>query len=52
VTYISVEKRGISTDSQYVFDLKLPDSYQPKPLDNEVEGFYLMDFKEVIRINR
>jgi isopentenyldiphosphate isomerase len=48
VTYISVEKRGISTDSQYVFDLKLPDSYQPKPLDNEVEGFYLMDFKEII----
>jgi len=48
VTYISVEKRGISVDSQYVFDLKLPTSYQPKPNDNEVEGFHLMDFKEII----
>jgi len=48
ITYISVEKRGISSDSQYVFDLKLPTSYKPKPNDNEVEGFYLMEFDEII----
>ncbi|ORX52895.1 hypothetical protein BCR36DRAFT_323896 [Piromyces finnis] len=49
VTYISVENRGISVDSQYVFDLKLPSSFQPKPNDNEVEGFYLMEFDEIIK---
>ncbi|ORX86951.1 hypothetical protein BCR32DRAFT_228392 [Anaeromyces robustus] len=49
ITYISVEKRGISTDSQYVFDLKLPTSFKPKPNDNEVEGFHLMEFDEIIK---
>jgi len=48
VTYISVEKRGISADSQYVFDLKLPTTFKPKPNDNEVEGFHLMEFDEII----
>jgi len=49
ITYISVEKRGISTDSQYVFDLKLPTTFKPKPNDDEVEGFYLMEFDEIIK---
>jgi len=42
----------LQPECQYVYDLELPESVVPKPSDDEVEGFELMnveDVKEALR---
>jgi isopentenyldiphosphate isomerase len=40
-------ERGIVPETDYVFDLELPDTFQPIPADGEVEAFFLWSMDEV-----
>lgn len=40
-------KEGVAMEAQFIFDLKLPVNFVPKPTDGEVEQFYLMGVEEV-----
>lgn len=40
-------KEGVAMEAQFIFDLKLPESFVPKPTDGEVEQFFLMGIEEV-----
>lgn len=46
ITYANITEHGITRECEFVFDLKLPESFQPKVGDNEVEQFYLMTIDE------
>lgn len=41
---------GIYPETQFVYDLELPRSFEPKANDNEVSDFYLLPIKEVSEI--
>ncbi|KAJ3033604.1 hypothetical protein HDV00_006030 [Rhizophlyctis rosea] len=45
--FISSKERGWIPDTEYIYDLELPEDFTPTPEDGEVEGFYLLDFNEV-----
>ncbi|CAG8523478.1 11367_t:CDS:2, partial [Ambispora gerdemannii] len=47
ITYFTVTKLGLQPETQYIYDLEFPVDIQPKPLDDEVECFYLLDVDEV-----
>lgn len=47
VTYAKIDSHGVTRECEFVFDLKLPESFQPKVGDNEVEQFYLMTIDQV-----
>ncbi|CAG8742610.1 3131_t:CDS:2 [Cetraspora pellucida] len=47
ITYFIVTKNGLQPEVEYVYDLELPIDVKPKPLDGEVECFYLWDIDEV-----
>jgi 8-oxo-dGTP pyrophosphatase MutT (NUDIX family) len=56
LTYVALRKspnRGetdlISPTMLYVYDLELPENTIPKPNDDEVEQFYLMNVDEIIQ---
>jgi 8-oxo-dGTP pyrophosphatase MutT (NUDIX family) len=40
-------ERGITPETEYVFDLELPVSFVPTPQDGEVESFHLMSVQKV-----
>ena len=41
------DQRGIFPETQFVFDLEMPESFQPVNIDGEVEAFYLLTIEEV-----
>ncbi|CAG8839599.1 30543_t:CDS:2 [Gigaspora margarita] len=47
ITCFIVTKNGLQPEAEYVYDLELPIDVIPKPLDGEVECFYLWDIDEV-----
>ncbi|XP_064456536.1 uncharacterized protein LOC135367276 [Ornithodoros turicata] len=47
VSFMYEDERGIFPETLFVFDLPLPDDFQPKCSDNEVECFYLLTISEV-----
>jgi isopentenyldiphosphate isomerase len=48
ITYAYVGSQGVKNETEFVFDLKLPEDFKPFPRDGEVECFYLMSIDEVI----
>ena len=42
------EGEGICIEADFVFDIKLPNDFQPINTDGEVESFYLMSIDQVI----
>ena len=52
VSYQSVGANGfgIKRDVLFCFDLELPESFKPKPIDGEVESFALRPVPEVLRM--
>ena len=38
---------GVHPETQFVYDLELPRSFEPKANDSEVSDFYLLPIKEV-----
>lgn len=45
--FLDCKERGWVPATEYVYDLELDESFQPKPVDGEVQGFYLWDLQEV-----
>ncbi len=45
------ENKGICIEADFVFDLKIPNNFEPKNTDGEVECFYLMDIQQVFIIH-
>ena len=41
------DERGVFPETQFVFDLEMPESFQPVNIDGEVDAFYLLTFEEV-----
>ena len=41
------DERGVFPETQFVFDLDMPESFQPVNIDGEVEAFYLLTIEEV-----
>ena len=52
ITYRCRFTDGQRDDVLYCYDLELPDGWQPRPLDDEVESFRLLPATEVLRILR
>ncbi|EXX71810.1 hypothetical protein RirG_075250 [Rhizophagus irregularis DAOM 197198w] len=49
ISYFTVSQRGLQPEIQYVYDLEIPLDVEPKPLDGEVECFYLWDMDELVK---
>ncbi|RGB28352.1 NUDIX hydrolase domain-like protein [Rhizophagus diaphanus] len=49
ISYFVVSQRGLQPEIQYVYDLEIPLDVEPKPLDGEVECFYLWDMDELVK---
>ncbi|KAI9250170.1 NUDIX hydrolase domain-like protein [Phascolomyces articulosus] len=47
VSYYTTTQHGLQPETQYVFDLVIPEDFKPTPKDGEVEDFYLMDMDQV-----
>ncbi|OBZ86801.1 hypothetical protein A0J61_05154 [Choanephora cucurbitarum] len=47
VTYYSVTSNGLQPETQYIFDLELPDDFSPTPSDGEVDCFYQWPLSKV-----
>ncbi|CAG8629243.1 4865_t:CDS:2 [Funneliformis caledonium] len=51
ISYFIETQNGLQPEVQYVYDLELPLDVEPKPLDGEVECFYLWDVDERVNSN-
>ena len=52
LTYNRTTDRGFRPDVLYCYDLALPDSFEPRNTDGEVEEFLLLPIQEVARLVR
>ena len=50
VSYLSRRGREAQPDSLFCFDLELPASFSPQPVDGEVESFELYPVDKIIEI--
>jgi 8-oxo-dGTP pyrophosphatase MutT (NUDIX family) len=48
VTYVAESERGLKPDTLYCYDLELPESFQPRCTDGEVESFALWPMSRVM----
>ncbi|PVU97016.1 hypothetical protein BB561_000813 [Smittium simulii] len=48
IQYITHNAHGIQPETQYVYDLELPSSFQPKAVDGEVDCFMLLEIDKVL----
>lgn len=51
-SYLYEDRRGIFPETQYVFDIELPSSFEPKNSDGEMENFYSYSLEQVGVINK
>ncbi len=47
--FSNIADRGLLPESEFVFDVFVPDGFQPVPLDGEVESFELMPIDKVLK---
>ncbi|KAI8366915.1 NUDIX hydrolase domain-like protein [Blakeslea trispora] len=47
LSYYAVTSNGLQPETQYVFDLELPNDFSPTPCDGEVECFYQWPLSKV-----
>ena len=52
ITYMMNRPEGLRRDRLYCFDLMLPESFTPKPVDGEVAGFELWPIDEALDVVR
>ena len=52
VTYCTSSQRGLKPDTLYCYDLQLPEEFEPRCTDGEVEGFELWPIKQVMEAIR
>ncbi|KAJ1946802.1 hypothetical protein FBU59_001953, partial [Linderina macrospora] len=48
IQYFTRSELGLQPETQFVFDLELPQDYVPYPSDGEVDSFYLWTLAEVV----
>ncbi|KAJ3147619.1 hypothetical protein HDU89_005236 [Geranomyces variabilis] len=46
--FLDDAERGWVPDTEYVYDIELPDSFVPQPVDGEVQAFHLMELGAVV----
>ena len=49
INYCVETAEGLCPDTMFIYDLELPKRFIPKCNDNEIEKFFLMDDKEVLK---
>lgn len=49
INYCVETAEGLCPDTMFIYDLELPKRFIPKCNDNEIENFFLMDDKEVLK---
>jgi len=47
ISYFTENEHGLYPETQFVFDLELPRSFEPTNTDDEVSDYYLLPIKEV-----
>jgi hypothetical protein len=52
VTYAHATEDGFKADVLYCYDLALPDDFEPRCMDGEVEGFELLPLPDVAALVR
>lgn len=52
ISYMAGRQLGLRNDTLFVFDLELPEDFQPRNTDGEVAAFYLWPLSEVAEIVR
>jgi len=52
VTYVYETPEGLRPDVVYAYDLELPESFEPRNTDGEVDGFELLPIEEVAALVR
>ncbi|MBK1719754.1 DUF4743 domain-containing protein [Thiocystis violacea] len=52
ITYCRDSERGLKPDVMYCYDLELPEDFQPRGTDGEVESFHRLPVEEVREIVR
>jgi 8-oxo-dGTP pyrophosphatase MutT (NUDIX family) len=52
ITYCRSSDRGLKPDVMYCYDLELPDDFEPRCTDGEVETFYRLPVDQVIELVR
>lgn len=50
VSYCKEVAEGLKPDVQFVCDLELPADFEPRPVDGEVEAFYLWPVEKVMEV--
>jgi len=46
-SYFYEDEHGLHPETEFIYDLELPRSFEPKNVDEEVSDFYLLPIKEV-----
>jgi isopentenyldiphosphate isomerase len=52
VTYCRAAKHGLKPDVMYCYDLELPEAFEPRCTDGEVDAFYLWPVEQVMETVR
>lgn len=52
ITYVTQDDRRLKPDTLFCFDLELPATFVPRPVDGEMTGFFLLPIGEVAAIVR
>ena len=52
MTYVMEIEKGLRRHAMYLYDLEVPESFVPTPVDGEVDSFHRMPIDEVSRIVR
>ncbi|GAA5804673.1 hypothetical protein HPULCUR_010176 [Helicostylum pulchrum] len=47
ISYFTYSSGGLQPETEYIYDLKLPQDFKPKPRDGEVDCFYLWPLDKV-----
>jgi 8-oxo-dGTP pyrophosphatase MutT (NUDIX family) len=50
ISYLTERHKGLRSDTLYIYDLELPESFMPRNTDGEVAAFYLLPLAEVAKI--
>ncbi len=50
ISYLAEAHNGIKPDTIYCYDIELPENFEPRPVDGEVESFRLMPVNEVMEL--
>ena len=48
ISYCMEGERGLKPDTMFVYDLEVPPDFEPRPNDDEIESFRLMEFDEIV----